>query len=73
MRFAAVGGNDGPPHVVDHVRIGDLAVDPERVQLGNGAEVLIDKDDETTINAIRNAVKTDRKFPNRPAKPDADL
>ena len=40
-------------------------------QLGNGAEVLIDKDDETTINAIRNAVKTDRKFPNRPAKPDA--
>ena len=29
--------------------------------LGNGAEVMIDKDDEVTISAIRNAVKSDRK------------
>ena len=38
MRLAAVGGNDGPAHVVDHVCVRDLAMDPERVQLGDGAE-----------------------------------
>jgi hypothetical protein len=30
-------------------------------QLGNGAEVVIDKDEDVTINAIRNAVKSERK------------